>query len=193
MVCLWRRRTLWLPGASYTRILGTKFEVDTGDAGPVTSHPYKKWPEENSKTKHHISKGIAMGTLVPHVGQWSTPAFIVKDHNKPMGRLVCDYRRVNTITRRHYALTPRLDQLLRSTSGHYFFSRVDAVIGLNHLELTGTAAERLAICTPSGLHRWVVMPYGPVDALQACQTVMRRTFDRIADLEIHMDDLCKYT
>ena len=88
---------------------------------------------------------------------------------------------------------PRLDQLLRSTTGHHFFTGVDAVSGFNHLELTLAAAERLAICTPSGLYRWVVMPFGPVDAPQAFQTVMRRIFHGITDLEIYVDDLCIYT
>ncbi|CAE8652229.1 unnamed protein product, partial [Polarella glacialis] len=153
-VCVWNRQSLWCDGAEYTRLAGCKFEVNTGDASPVTAHPYRKSPE---------------------------------------GRLVCDYRRLNAIAKRHYHPMPRIDTVLRAAAGAYFYTGLDAVSDFNQLELTENARERLAITTPSGLYCWTVLPFGPVDGPQAFQSAMRRIFGGVQNLLIYVDDLCLFT
>ncbi|CAE8630136.1 unnamed protein product [Polarella glacialis] len=172
-VCVWNRQSLWCDGAEYIRIAGCKFEVNTGDASPVTAHPYRKSPEEAALGEWHISKGLVLGTLKPH------------QKGKPQGRLVCDYRRLNAITKRHYHPMPRIDTVLRAAAGAYFYTGLDAVSGFNQLELTENARERLAITTPSGLYCWTVLPFGPVDGPQAFQSAMRRIFGGVQNLLIY--------
>ncbi|CAK0841686.1 unnamed protein product [Prorocentrum cordatum] len=191
-VCVEWREALWIEGASFTRVSGAAYDVDVAGAAPISQQPYRKSPAEAAKCEAHISKNLAMGLLTRHVGAWSTPAFVVPQASKPNGRLVCDYRRVNAVTRRMYYPIPRVDDTLRRCAGRRWLSSLDAVSGFNHLPLTPRAREILAICTFSGLYAWESLPFGPCDGPQAFQAVMRRVFDGYAAdwLAIYIDDLC---
>ena len=191
-VCVEWRQALWIEGASFTRVSGAAYDVDVSGAAPISQQPYRKSPAEAAKCEAHISKNLAMGLLTRHVGAWATPAFVVPQASKPNGRLVCDYRRVNAVTRRMYYPIPRVDDTLRRCAGRRWLSSLDAVSGFNHLPLTPRAREILAICTFSGLYAWESLPFGPCDGPQAFQAVMRRVFDGYAAdwLAIYIDDLC---
>ena len=192
-VCVDGRRAIWLEGASYTRVKGAVYDIDVGDSAPITQQPYRKSPAENESCEWHLRKSIALGVLRPHVGAWATPAFVVKQAGKPRGRLVCDYRRVNEVTRRMYHPMPRVDATLRRSAGARFFTGLDAVSGFNHLSLTERAKEVLAICASSGLYAWEALPFGPADGPQAFQAVMQRIFGSHAGLAIYLDDLALAT
>ena len=192
-VCVSFRRALWIDGAAYTRIVGAVYDIDVGDAQPIAQHPYKKSPVEAGNCEWHLQKAVAMGILRPHVGSWATPAFVVKQKGKPRGRLVCDYRRVNAVTRRMYHPMPRVDVTLRDSAGARWYSGLDAVSGFNHLMLSDWAKEVFAICSASGLYAWESLPFGPADGPQAFQAAMRRLFDQVQYLGIYLDDLCLAT
>ena len=191
-MCTECRSALWIDGASYTRVRGATYDVDVSASEPISQQPYRKSPAEAEKCELHIKKNMAMGLLTRHVGAWATPAFVVAQSGKPNGRLVCDYRRVNSVTRRMYYPIPRVDDTLRRCAGRRWLSSLDAVSGFNHLPLTPRAREILAICTFSGLYAWESLPFGPCDGPQAFQAVMRRVFDAYAGdwLAIYIDDLC---
>ncbi|MDP7573213.1 MAG: hypothetical protein QF391_16550, partial [Myxococcota bacterium] len=67
-VCVDRRVAIWLPGSAYSRVVGAKYDVDVGDANPITQHPYRKSPQEEAQAQWHINKGLKMGLLKTHVG-----------------------------------------------------------------------------------------------------------------------------
>lgn len=131
--------------------------------------------------------------LKPSVGAWATPAFVVAQKGKPHGRLVCDYRKVNSVTKRMYHPMPSVMEVIRRVTGSQLLTGLDAVSGFNQLELTEEAQEKLAITVPSGLCRWLVLPFGPVDGPQAFTSVMRRIFGDTKCLEVYVDDLAVHT
>jgi hypothetical protein len=141
----------------------------------------------------HIRQNVNLGVLVPGVGAWATPAFVVAQKGKPHGRMVCDYRKVNSVTRRMYHPMPAVMEVIRSVMGANLFTGLDAVSGFNQLELSRSASEKLAIVVPSGLYFWKVLPFGPVDGPQAFTSVMRRIFQDVKCLEIYIDDLAVHT
>jgi hypothetical protein len=167
--------------------------VDTGTAEPVTQHPFRRSPEQAADVEWHIKQNVALGVLTPGVGAWATPAFVVKQKGKPHGRMVCDYRKVNSLTRRMYHPMPAVMEVIRKVTGANLFSGLDAVSGFNQLELSKKASEKLAIVVPSGLYFWKVLPFGPVDGPQAFTSVMRRIFQEVKNLEVYIDDLAVYT
>ena len=191
--CVQFRQAIWIDGASYSRLKGAVYDIDVGDAQPIAQQPYRKSPAETENCEWHLQKAVAMGILRPHVGSWATPAFVVKQSGKPRGRLVCDYRRVNAVTRRMYHPMPRVDSTLRNSAGARWYSGLDAVSGFNHLNLSERAKEVLAICSASGLYAWESLPFGPADGPQAFQAAMRRMFQGQRGLAIYLDDLCLTT
>ena len=170
------RESLWVPGSAYSRVKGAHHELDTGEAPAVTQHPFRRSPEQTSDVEWHIKQSVALGVLAPGVGAWATPAFVVKQKGKPHGRLVCDYRKVNMVTKRMYHPMPAVMEVIRRVTGATVFSGLDAVSGFNQLRLSKKAQEKLAITVPSGLYFWLVLPFGPVDGPQAFTAVMRWIF-----------------
>ena len=191
--CVRFREAIWVDGAAYSRIKGATYDIDVGDAAPIAQQPYRKSPLETENCEWHLQKAVAMGILRPHVGAWATPAFVVKQKGKPRGRLVCDYRRVNAVTKRMYHPMPRVDTTLRNSAGARWYSGLDAVSGFNHLNLSPKAKEVLAICSASGLYAWESLPFGPADGPQAFQAAMRRIFNGVGGLSVYLDDLCLAT
>ena len=187
------RASLWLPGSAYSRIQGAYYELDTGDAAPVTQHPFRKSPDLAADVEWHIRQNVNLGVLVPGVGAWATPAFVVAQKGKPHGRMVCDYRKVNSVTRRMYHPMPAVMEVIRSVMGGVLFTGLDAVSGFNQLELSRAASEKLAIVVPSGLYFWKVLPFGPMDGPQAFTAVTRRIFQEVKCLEVYIDDLAVHT
>ena len=112
---------------------------------------------------------------------------------KPHGRLVCDYRKVNMVTKRMYHPMPAVMEVIRRVTGATVFSGLDAVSGFNQLRLSKAAQEKLAITVPSGLYFWLALPFGPVDGPQAFTDVMRWIFGDTKCLEIYVDDLAIHT
>jgi hypothetical protein len=168
--------------------------VDTGDAAPVSQQPYRRTPADAANLEYHIRQSIAQGVLKPHVGAWATPAFVVKQRGKPHGRMVCDYRRLNSVTKRLHFPMPNLSDLLRRVSGSKYFTGVDAVSGFNQLNLTARAQERLAITTPTGTYSWLVLPFGPLNGPQAFQLVMSRIFGSHNEHSaIYIDDVAIFS
>ena len=187
------RESLWVPGSAYSRVKGAHYELDTGEAPAVTQHPFRRSPEQTSDVEWHIKQSVALGVLAPGVGAWATPAFVVKQKGKPHGRLVCDYRKVNMVTKRMYHPMPAVMEVIRRVTGATVFSGLDAVSGFNQLRLSKKAQEKLAITVPSGLYFWLVLPFGPVDGPQAFTAVMRWIFGDTKCLEIYVDDLAIHT
>jgi hypothetical protein len=194
-VCVDRRAAIWLPGSCYSRVVGSTYDVDVDGAAPVAQHPYRKSPQEEGNAQWHIDHGLKMGLLKPHVGSWATPAFTVKQKGKPRGRLVCDYRRINMLTKRMYHPMPRVDDTLCAVAGARWLSGLDAVSGFSHLPLSNRAKDVLAITLASGLYAWDSLPFGPADGPQAFQAVMRRFYAPMLGrgLVIYLDDLCVHS
>jgi hypothetical protein len=187
------REALWLPGSAYSRIKNAYYELDTGDSAPITQHPFRRAPELAADVEWHIKQNVVLGVLKSAVGAWATPAFVVAQKGKPHGRLVCDYRRVNAVTKRMYHPMPGVMEVIRRVTGAVMFTGLDAVSGFNQLVLSKAAQEKLAITVPSGLYQWQVLPFGPVDGPQAFTAVMRRIFGDTKCLEVYVDDLAVHT
>ena len=140
-VCARFRHSIWVDGAAYTRLKGAVYDIDVQDTTPVAQQPCRKSPMEVESCEWHLQKAMALGILRPYVGSWATPAFVVKQKGKPRGRLVCDYRRVNAVTKRMYRPMARVDTTLRAAAGARWYSGLEAVSRFNRLNLSDRAKE----------------------------------------------------
>ena len=134
-----------------------------------------------------------MGDIVPGKGRYSTPAFAVDKAGAPLGRLVCDYRKINAVTRRYAGPAPEVWATLRKVAGFRWGSVLDFFNGFYHLELTPEAQEALAIISVSGLWEWVCLPMGPINGPQAFQGAMERAFGGSPTRTVFIDDVAVYT
>ena len=91
-----------------------------------------------------IQDDVSRGQLIPGTGdeEWTSPGFVVRH---PKLRMVVDYRRVNSKTRRAYFLIPRGDDQKAQVSKAWLISLLDAVWGFNHIRNTKRARKILAM------------------------------------------------
>ena len=173
-----RRSALWVDGAKYFTVKGVEFDVQFEEerAAPLLQHAHRLNPFNRARTQKHIERELRLGTLTSIQSPWASPCFTVDQSTKPEGRLVCDYRRVNTLTKKTQYPMPHIWDLLGRVAGRPLLSSVDAVAGFNQLRLTDRARERLAIVSPEGTWGWQVMPFGPCNGPAAFQQTMHHVF-----------------
>jgi hypothetical protein len=167
----------WIEGAPASTVKGFQFSIDTGDARPVRTAPFKMGEFDTVKLRHHIDREVAAGRLYQtqpgdHV-EWSSPVFVVDDANKGVqGRLVCDYRRLNAVTRRNPYPLPLISTILRSFHDKSYFTTMDLVDGFFQVELDPVAQNKAAIVTPFGVYKWRVLPLGVANGPPDFQQIM---------------------
>ena len=91
-----------------------------------------------------------------------------------VNQILCDYRKVNSVTRKDAYPLPRIDDTLDTLAGSQLFSTLDLISGYWQVEVDSKDREKTAFCTPLGLFEFRVMPFGLCNA--------PATFQRLMDL-----------
>jgi len=145
----------------------------------------------------HLKERLEMGDLVPGKGRYATAVFAVDKPGQALGRLVCDYRKVNLSTQRYAGPSPEIWATLRRVAGFRYGSLADFFNGFYHLELTPRAREALAVVSKGGLYEWVCLPMGPINGPQAFQAAMEKAFCQggpgSRNRTVFIDDVTVYT
>ena len=145
----------------------------------------------------HLRDRAGGGDIVPGYGRYATAVFAVDKPGAPLGRLVCDYRRINSSTQRFAGPSPDIWGTLRRVAGFWFATILDFYNGFYHLELTPRAREALAVICKSGLWEWTCLPMGPINGPQAFQAAMERAFCSAgpgsATRTVFIDDVVVYS
>ena len=87
-----------------------------------------------------------------------------------------DYWKLNAVTQKDTYPILRIDDTLDTLSGSCWFSTLDMVSGYWQIEVGEQDREKTAFCTPYGLYKFNVMPFGLCNA--------PATFQRLMDLAL---------
>merc|ERR1711969_354323 len=111
------------------------------------------------------------------------------------GRLVCDYRYVNTALRAKAGAMTNSWDMVREAAEAAIKSLLDAYSGFSHLLLAQAMQKLLTIVTSLGLMRWKTLPFGPKNAPPEFQAAINAIFKELIPryLRIFVDDLCART
>ena len=90
--------------------------------------------------------------MVKSHSPWALPILIVKKKDGT-NRVVIDYRRLNTITKKDSYPLPRIDNAIDKLGGAQFFSAMDLISGYWQINLTEEDQEKCAIIAQSGLYQ----------------------------------------
>ena len=110
-----------------------------------------------------MSRLLKEGNLKPGYGPWASPVAVVR-HPSGKLRMVCDYRRINQITKVDAHPLPDVEAILQQLGDMKYFSTVDFCSGYFQCPLDDSAREALAITTHLGLFEWTCTPFGPASA-----------------------------
>jgi hypothetical protein len=123
---------------------------------------------------------------------WSSPCILVP---KPDGsyRFCTDFRKVNQVTKTDTYPIPRIDDCIDKIGQAKFVSKFDLLKGYWGVPLTERAREMSAFCTPQGLFRYKVMPFGMKNAPATFQRMVNQITSDIPGCECYIDDLIVYS
>jgi len=102
-----------------------------------------------------------------------------------------DYRAVNAITVKDRYPLPHIEDLLNSTHGPCWFTKLDLAAGYHQIRIATADRQNTAFTTKFGLYKWRVLPFGLANA--PCQFMhmmngilepMKRKF-----IVVHLDDI----
>ena len=85
--------------------------IDTGDAEPIRSTPYKVPQKLELQVSDEIDKMLDMGVVRPSKSPWASPVVIVPKSDQTI-RFCVDYRKLNRVTKMDAYPIPRLDRII---------------------------------------------------------------------------------
>ena len=166
------------------------YDIDTGNSSPTQSRRYRTPYYLRDEMKRIIQKNVNDGLMEPCSSPYAAPVLLVK---KPSGawRLVCDYRKLNSVTISDCYPLPLIEDLVTSLSKSRVFSCSDLWTGFHQIPCSERAKEKLAITTEFGQFTWLNMPMGGKNAPSVFQRLMDRIFQSIprSELVIYLDDM----
>jgi hypothetical protein len=170
------------------------YNIDTGSAAPVASQRYKTPYYLRQELKQIINSNVKSGLLKPCSSPWAAPVLLVK---KPNGkwRLVCDYRKLNSVTISNQYPLPDIEGLIDQMSSSTVFSTADLFTGFHQIPCNEETQKKVAITTDFGQYTWTAMPMGGKNAPAVFQQMMDNIFKDIpsSELAIYLDDLCLHS
>lgn len=110
---------------------------------------------------------------------------------KPNGnvRLCLDPIDLNKIIVKKPKVLPTLDDLSFKLHGKKYFSVLDLAEGFHHLLLTEESSWKCCFATPFGVYRYLVLPYGLMNAPELFQDVLENHFSEIPNVVVWADDI----
>ena len=163
--------------------------IRTGDALPISSHPYRIPPKWRTDVRAQIDQLLALGIIEASESPWSSAVVTVK--KKEGGCRMCiDYRAVNNVTTPDPYMMPFIEDILDTLATAKFMSKVDLTKGFHQIPVRVEDRAKTAFCTPWGKFQFSRMPFG----LRNGPAVFQRMMDKILHEElehcrVYIDDI----
>ena len=149
----------------------TTQRIDTGEALPIHSSPYKIPQKLEKEVNKQIEKMLQLGIIRPSMSPWASPVVIVP---KPDGtiRFCVDYRKVNKVTKMDAYPIPSMERMIEKVPFAKYISTIDLTKGYWQIPLETSTIEKSAFITRKGLYEFLVMPFGMKTAPATFQRMM---------------------
>ena len=150
-----------------------KHHVDTDDHHPI-NQALRRIPYAHRAEMLKLVQGMLQNKIIqPSVSPWSSPVVLVKKKDGSF-RFCIDYRRLNAITRKDVFPMPHIDDMLEQLKGKRIFTTLDAKSGYWQVQMDPISREKTAFRTSNGLYEFLVMPFGPCNALATFQRLIQQ-------------------
>lgn len=113
---------------------------------------------------------------------------LVERPNKKI-RLCLDSSDLNKIVVKKPKMLPTLDDLATKLKGKKCFSVLDLSEGFHHLTLSEESSWKCCVATPFGVFRYLVLPYGLMNASELFQDVLESHFGDLSNVVVWADDI----
>ena len=154
------------------RTIAAVHTIDTGDAQPIRSHPYKVPQAILDSYNAEVDKMLEMKIIRPSVSPWASGVVIVPKPDRTI-RFCVDYRKLNAVSKMDAYPLPRVDEMLEKVASAKYISTLDLTKGYWQIPLERSSIEKTAFITHRGLFEFLVMPFGLKTAPATFQRMMK--------------------
>ena len=167
-----------------------EFDIDTGTSQPVAQQKYRTPYYLRDEMRKIIDRNVTEGLMEPCSSPWAAPTLLVRKANGSW-RLVCDYRRLNSVTTADSYPLPEINDCVNELAESKFFSTTDLCSGFHQIPTTLKARKKLAVTTDFGQYTWLRMPMGAKNCPSVFQRMMDKAFRSmpLSSLVIYLDDI----
>lgn len=153
--------------------------IDTGDAVPIKQSPRRYSPAQEEAMREFV-KTHEGSIIQKSKSSWASPALLTPKKsadgapkrvwNKKtkqwdvVWRFCCDFRALNSATKKHAHPLPNADAEIERAAGHKYYCFLDLLNGFWHIITHPNDREKTAFVTPFGIYEWLVMPFGLCNA-----------------------------
>lgn len=179
-----------------------KHDLDVGTMSGVSHHieldphvPFKERtrrvsPADFEDLKNHLRELLACGVIEESSSPYASPIVLVRKKNGDL-RMVVDYRKLNSLTKKDAYPLPRIEETFALLSGSKWFTVLDLKSGYYQLEVEPADRAKTAFTTPFGTWQFRKMPQGLTNSPATFQRTMEKVMTGINLQEViaFLDDL----
>ncbi|XP_015276919.1 PREDICTED: uncharacterized protein LOC107119009 [Gekko japonicus] len=171
-------------------IKGVKHAIYLSDNMPFKERTRSVSPADFEDLRQHLYELLASGIIEESDSPYASPIVLVRKKSGAL-RMVVDYRRLNSITRKDAYPLPRIEETFSLLSGAKWFTVLDLKSGYYQIEMEEKDKPKTAFTTPMGNWQFRMMPQGLTNAPATFQRMMERVMKDINLTEViaFLDDL----
>lgn len=153
--------------------------IETGDNPPMKTPPRRFSPAQEAALREFCQSYDGV-IIQKSKSPWASQALLTpkknpdgspktkfnkeKGHDEIVWRFCCDFRPVNSKTKKHAHPLPNADAEIERAAGHKYYCFLDLLNGFWHIRMHPRDREKAAFVTPFGIFEWLVMPFGLCNA-----------------------------
>lgn len=169
-------------------------DINTGDARPIKTHPYRVSRAEHDIVNKEVSDMQRDGIIEPSRGEWSSAVVLVRKKDGTI-RFCVDYRRLNAVTEKDVYSLPRSDDTLDRIGKACYVTTPDLASGYWQVNVTFKDRSKAAFATREGLFQFIRMPFGLCNAPATFQRMMNSVLHGMIGtcVLVYIDDIIVFS
>ncbi len=164
-------------------------QLQDQESKPVHARPYTVPRAVEQQLRKEIAKLVDIGVLEEdYSSEWASPTFAIAKKNGTI-RVVSDFRKLNSLLKRHPFPIPKIGDMIRSMEGFTYATALDLNMGYYHIKLDDDAQKLCTIIFPWGKYKYKRLPMGIKVAPDVFQNVMSKLTQGMTYVKTYLDDL----
>lgn len=168
--------------------------IDTGDAEPIRQKAYRLPFSKRQKAEDCIEEMLKDGIIRPSDSPWASP-IVLTGKRDGSTRFCCDYRKLNTITKKDSHPLPFIQDVFDQVAGASIFSTLDLKAGYWQMPMAPESIPKTAFLCHIGLYEFVRMPFGITNGPALFQRQMNKVLAGLLGkiCMAYLDDIVVYS